>query len=112
MYRHGDCAVYEGCLLAAAMATHKKVKAGLQYAGSGQHQAYPPGVIELGVALDALDMVLADLVAFVKNNAADQKVASAEHRSTCIGCDYLAYMEGKYTGKRAWLCRRCGRSKR
>lgn len=42
-------------------ASIKKVKAGLHYAASGQYQDYPPGVLELGVALDAVDMIASDI---------------------------------------------------
>mgnify|MGYP001574766785 FL=1 len=70
VHKHKDCEGYEGLLLAAIVASTMKVKAGLQYAGSGQHQSYPAGIIELGVALDAIDMILSDIVAFVIGNAA------------------------------------------
>ena len=67
--RHDDCEVYEGLLIAAAEAARRKFRAGLQYAGSGQYQSYPPGIIELGVALDALDMFFTDIINFVRANA-------------------------------------------
>jgi hypothetical protein len=61
--------VYEGALIAMVLASHKKVKAGLKYAASGKHQDYPPGILELGVALDGLDMFVTDILKFVKTNA-------------------------------------------
>ena len=69
--RHNDCEVYEGLLVVVAMASRRKLRAGLQHAGSGQCQSYPSGIIELGVALDALDMFFTDIVNFVKANAHD-----------------------------------------
>lgn len=62
---------YEGLLLICLMASVKKVKAGLEYAGSGEYQDYPPGIIELGVALDGIDMIAADMLNFVKLNTSD-----------------------------------------
>ena len=35
--------------------------AGLKHAASGQHQDYPEGILELGVALDGLDMLVTDV---------------------------------------------------
>ncbi len=40
----------------------KKVKAGLTYAASGQYQDYPEGILELGVVLDAIDMLVNDIL--------------------------------------------------
>jgi hypothetical protein len=35
----------------------RRVKAGLRHAASGTYQDYPPGLLELGVVLDALGMI-------------------------------------------------------
>jgi soluble cytochrome b562 len=43
------------------MASVKKVKAGLRHAGSQEFQDYPAGVVELGTALDAIDMLANDV---------------------------------------------------
>ena|GEM_PF-2201440 len=56
---------YNKLLLEVLAASVKKVKAGLKHVGSDQVQSYPPGIIELGVALDAIDMVAADIKQFV-----------------------------------------------
>jgi len=61
----------EGMILAVIMASLRKVRAGLRYAASGQYQDYPPGILELGVALDALNMVAADVVACIQANEDD-----------------------------------------
>ena len=60
-----DKEVYEGLLLAVVGASCQKVRAGLRYAASGDHQAYPPGCLELGVALDGLAMIETDIVDFI-----------------------------------------------
>lgn len=64
-----DREVYEGLLLAVLTASIRKVKAGLRYVASGKYQDYPPGVLELGAALDAVDMVANDILHFVEVNA-------------------------------------------
>ena len=71
--KHDDGEVYEGLLIAVAMASRKKLRASLQYAGSGQYQSYPSGIIELGVALDSIDMFLADIINFVRANAVENQ---------------------------------------
>ena len=63
-----DGEVYEGLLIARALASYRKIEAGLNYAGSGQYQDYPRGIIELGVAKDALLMFLTDILKFVEIN--------------------------------------------
>ena len=60
--------VYEGALIAVLAVSQRKVKAGIKYAASGQHQDYPPGVMESGVALDAVDMLVLDIMNFIKAN--------------------------------------------
>ena len=60
-----DKEVYEGMALAVLMASQKKVHAGVKYAASGKHQDYPPGVMELGVCLDAIDMLVNDVARFL-----------------------------------------------
>ena len=44
----------------------KQARAGLQYAASGQYQNYPVGVIELGIALDGLELVKKNLYELMK----------------------------------------------
>ena len=56
-----DLEAFGGLIIAVAMASHKKLVAGLRYAASGEYQDYEPGVLELGVALDALNMMLIDI---------------------------------------------------
>lgn len=68
-YRHDDCEAYEGLLLMTVAASHKKVVAGIEHAASGQYQSYPSGIIEAGVAKDALTMFENDIITFVKQNA-------------------------------------------
>ena len=60
-----DREIYEGLLLAVVGASCQKVRAGLRYAASGEHQAYPPGCLELGVVLDGLAMIETDIVDFI-----------------------------------------------
>ena len=57
-----DKETYDGLIIATVMAANKKVKAGLRYAASGEDQDCPPGTLELGVALDAVDMVSNDVL--------------------------------------------------
>ena len=56
---------YSGMALAVLMASQKKVHAGLKHAASGKHQDYPPGILELGIALDAIDMLVNDVARFL-----------------------------------------------
>jgi hypothetical protein len=51
-----------GLLIAQVLASNRKLKAGLRYAASGKHQSYPSGCLELGIALDALDMFSNDML--------------------------------------------------
>lgn len=44
------------------LASVRKVKAGLRNAAKGQYQDYPEGTIEVGVALDAIDMLAKDIL--------------------------------------------------
>ena len=54
-------AVAHTALLSAALDMPvRKVKSGLRYAASGQYQDHPEGMLELGVVLDALDMLVVD----------------------------------------------------
>ena len=68
-HTEADIQVYEACIITATMASIRKVKAGLEYAASGEHQDYPPGTLELGVALDAVDMVLIDVLHCIELNS-------------------------------------------
>ena len=52
-------------LLEVLGASHRKIKAALEFAASGQHQSYPSGILELGVALDGLQMMVNDVAALV-----------------------------------------------
>ena len=61
--------VYDGLITAVVLASGKKAKAGLRHAGSGEYQNYPPGVIELGIALDAIDLIVNDVVNCIVANA-------------------------------------------
>ena len=63
--------VYTGLLVAVLAASVKKVKIALRYTASGEYQDYPPGVLELGIVLDAIDMVANDILHFVQINAED-----------------------------------------
>lgn len=63
-----DKEVYEGLLIAVVAVSQRKVEAGIKYAASGQHQDYPPGVMESGVALDAIDMMVKDIMHFIEIN--------------------------------------------
>lgn len=60
--------VLGGLLLISIAAARTKAFAGLDYAGSGEHQDYPPGIIEVGVAKDAIDMIVVDVMKFVEAN--------------------------------------------
>lgn len=60
--------VLGGLLLVVIAAARTKAFAGLDYAGSGEHQDYPPGVIEIGVAKDAINMIVVDVMKFVEAN--------------------------------------------
>lgn len=66
--------VYEGLIIATLIASAKKVKAGLRYAASAEYQDYPEGVIEVGAALDAIDMVAKDVLYCIEANADEQIV--------------------------------------
>lgn len=59
-------AAQKALLLTALDLSVTKVKAGLQYAASGKYQSYPPGILELGVTLDAIDMIVADIQHFAE----------------------------------------------
>ena len=65
MPENWDKETYSGMALAVLMAAQKKIHAGLKYAGSGEYQDYPPGILELGVALDAVDMLVNDVARFL-----------------------------------------------
>ena len=43
-----------------------KVKAGLSYAAMAEFKDYPAGTLELGTALDAIDMVARDIIGHYK----------------------------------------------
>ena len=65
--------VYEGLLITVLAASQKKVAAGISEVAKGEYQtAYPPGVIEVGIALDAIDMIVTDVMNFIKANAGDE----------------------------------------
>jgi len=66
-----DPKVLGGLVIAVTLASRRKVEAGLRHAGSGQYQDYPPGVIELGVALDAINMMVSDIVNCITANTED-----------------------------------------
>jgi len=66
-----DKEAYEGLILAVVMAGQKKAEAGLKYAASGEYQDYPPGILELGVALDALNLFANDIINCVMTNMDD-----------------------------------------
>lgn len=57
--------VYEGLLIAVMLASSRKVKAGLS---NVTYQDYPEGVIEVGVALDAIDMLVKDILHCIEVN--------------------------------------------
>ena len=63
-----DQEIYEGLLIAVLLASIRKVKAGLRYSATEDFQDYPPGIIELGTALDAIDMVATDILNFITIN--------------------------------------------
>jgi hypothetical protein len=63
-----DKEAYEGLIIATVMASLKKVTAGLRHAASGEHQDYEPGTLELGVALDGLNMLANDVINTVLSN--------------------------------------------
>lgn len=63
-----DQEIYEGLLLTVLIASAEKVKAGLRYAAGREYQDYPPGVLELGVALDAIDMMVNSVLHFMEIN--------------------------------------------
>lgn len=67
-----DKEVYEGMLIAVLAVSQRKVKAGIRYAASGEHQDYPVGVMESGVALDAVDMMVSDIMNFIAVNDNDR----------------------------------------
>ncbi len=60
--------VYEALLILRLLASVRKVEAGLRYAASGEHQSYPSGVLELGVVLDAIDMIVKDVLMFISES--------------------------------------------
>ncbi len=47
-----------------------KVKAGLRHAATEEFQDYPEGTIELGAALDAIDMILHDVLTTLQSGHA------------------------------------------
>ena len=63
-----DTEALGGLVIATVLASKRKVEAGLRYAGSGKYQDYPPGIIELGVALDAINMMVIDVVDCIVSN--------------------------------------------
>jgi len=63
-----DKEAYGELIIATVMAATKKVTAGLRYAASGEYQDYPEGTLELGVALDAINMLANDVVDCVLAN--------------------------------------------
>ncbi len=56
-------------LLETVEASHRNIKVALHFAARGQYQSYPPGILELGVALDGLQMMVNDVVALVTVNS-------------------------------------------
>ena len=56
--------VYEALLILSV----RKVEAGLRYAASGEHQDHPAGCLELGVVLDAIDMIVKDVLVFISES--------------------------------------------
>lgn len=63
-----DREVLGGLLLVVVAAARRKAFAGLDYASGGQHQDYPPAVVGVGVARDAIDMIVVDIMKFIKAN--------------------------------------------
>ena len=60
--------VMVGLLMIHLAASNRKVKAGLRNVATG-HPLYGDGVLELGVALDAIDMLTADVWRVLAANA-------------------------------------------
>jgi hypothetical protein len=54
--------IRRGYVVAVLAASLRKVKAGLTYAATTEFQSYPEGCIELGTALDAIDMIAKDII--------------------------------------------------
>jgi len=67
-----DQEAYEGLLLAVLTASIRKVKAGLRHVASEKCQDYLPDVLELGTALDAIDMIANDILHFMEVNIRSQ----------------------------------------
>ena len=58
---------WQTLLIRTVQQSTRKVKAGLKYAASGEYQDYPPGTLELGIVLDAIDMISMDILDFCHN---------------------------------------------
>jgi hypothetical protein len=61
----------------------RKITAGLRHAASTEFQDYPEGTIELGAALDAIDMLERDLTAILTLPASTQGPPTATRRQSC-----------------------------
>ncbi len=64
--------VYEGLIIATLLASAKKIKTGLCNVAKGKYQDYPEGTIEIGIVLDAVDMLVEDVVHCIMVNNDEQ----------------------------------------
>lgn len=78
---HDDCEAFEGWIILKTLVAARKVKAGLRHAGSGEYQDYLRGTLELGAALDAIDMMANDIVRCIvtyKSNGESSELKTGE----------------------------------
>ncbi len=57
--------IYDSILILRLLASVRRVEAGLRHSATEEFQDYPAGCVELGTCLDAIGMIVKDVLLYI-----------------------------------------------